>query len=151
MIRYHRDCSSKRRQKGVSLIEVMIAVLITAIGLLGAAAMQVNALKYTDSAVYTSQASFIAYDILDRIRAHGGTSGYALANILTVPTENNTAQNTDLIDFIANVSGLPGGVASIVLDSANPNKVTVNIGWSEGKISASASGSFVVTTEIFSE
>lgn len=59
----------RQSQSGVTLIEVMIAVFISAIGVLGAAALQLNALKYTNSAVYTSQASFIAYDILDRIRA----------------------------------------------------------------------------------
>lgn len=57
------------RQRGVTLIEVMVAVFVTAVGVLGAAAMQLNSLKYTDSSRMTSQASFIVYDIIDRIRA----------------------------------------------------------------------------------
>lgn len=59
-----------RFQRGVSLIEVMVAIFIMAVGLLGAAAMQLNALKYTDSSRYRTQATFIAYDMLDRIRAN---------------------------------------------------------------------------------
>ena len=52
------------------MIEVLVATVILAGGLLGAAAVQLNALKHTDSALMTTQASFIAYDMLDRIRAN---------------------------------------------------------------------------------
>lgn len=62
---------SKRTQEGMTLIEVLVAMLILGVGLLGAAMIQLNALKYTDSSRMTSQASFIAYDMLDRIRANG--------------------------------------------------------------------------------
>ncbi|MGA9223012.1 MAG: type IV pilus modification protein PilV, partial [Pseudomonas graminis] len=58
------------RQQGTTLIEVLVALLVLAIGLLGAAALQLNALKYTDSSRLSSQASFIAYDMMDRIRAN---------------------------------------------------------------------------------
>ncbi|MGC5701939.1 type IV pilus modification protein PilV [Pseudomonas sp. NFXW11] len=56
-------------QDGMTLIEVLVALLILSVGLLGAAAVQVRALQYTDGARMTSQASFIAYGMLDRIRA----------------------------------------------------------------------------------
>ena len=59
--------NARSRQRGVSLIEVMIAVFVLAIGLLGAAGMQLSALKYTDSSRMNSQASFIVYDIIDRM------------------------------------------------------------------------------------
>ena len=65
---------SKNAQEGMTLIEVLVALLILTVGLLGAAAVQLNALKYTDSSRMTSQASFIAYDMMDRIRtARTGT------------------------------------------------------------------------------
>ncbi|MDQ3202970.1 MAG: type IV pilus modification protein PilV, partial [Pseudomonadota bacterium] len=63
---------SKVAQEGTTLIEVLVALLILTVGLLGAAAFQLNALKYTDSSRMTSQASFIAYDMMDRIRANSG-------------------------------------------------------------------------------
>ena len=59
----------------MTLIEVLVAVLILGVGLLGAAMIQLNALKYTDSSRMTSQASFIAYDLLDRIRDEAGLAG----------------------------------------------------------------------------
>ena len=75
---------SKRAQEGMTLIEVLVALLILSVGLLGAAAIQLNALKYTDSSRMTSQASFIAYDMMDRIRANSGAD-----YTVTPPTSGN--------------------------------------------------------------
>src|SRR3982750_3403585 len=88
------------RQTGMTLIEVLVSVLILAIGLLGAAAFQLNALKYTDSARMTSQASFIAYDMMDRIRANS-----AADYTVTPPTSGNlnVARDQDLYDFTNNI------------------------------------------------
>ena len=58
------------QQIGMSLIEVLVSLLILGVGLLGAGLIQLNALKYTDSSRMISQASFVAYDMLDRIRAN---------------------------------------------------------------------------------
>ncbi len=87
---------SKHAQEGMTLIEVLVALLILGVGLLGAAAVQLNALKYTDSARMTSQASFIAYDMLDRIRANA-----AADYTVTPPTAGNlnVARDQDLYDF----------------------------------------------------
>ena len=57
-----------RRQLGVSLLEVLIAVLVLAVGVLGAAQLQLAALRYNAGAAHATQASFIAYDMLDRLR-----------------------------------------------------------------------------------
>lgn len=65
----HMFRSEKNRQTGMTLIEVLVATLILSGGLLGGAVAQLNALKHTDSAMMSTQANFIAYDMLDRIRA----------------------------------------------------------------------------------
>ena len=70
----------KSRQRGMSLIEVLIALLILFISLLGSAGMQLSALKHTASALITTQDSFIAYSRLDQMRAevvHTLSSGHA--------------------------------------------------------------------------
>jgi Tfp pilus assembly protein PilV len=46
--------------------------------------LQLNALKYTDGSRMTSQASFIAYDMMDRIRANA-----AADYTVTPPTSGN--------------------------------------------------------------
>jgi type IV pilus assembly protein PilV len=138
----------------MTLIEVLVSVLILAIGLLGAAAIQLNALKYTDSSAMTSQASFIAYDMMDRIRANvdgnavsnGVTdvlSTYALASLSAAPVANmNVARDQDLFDFktnITNFAGTDGAASKIVI---NKPVVTITIEWSDTR----AVGSSAVAT-----
>lgn len=142
----------RQSQSGVTLLEVMIAVFISAIGVLGAAALQLNALKYTNSAVYTSQASFIAYDILDRIRASAdpdSVDDYELDSTDSPPS-GSSLQATDLTDFSTNVQSLPGGAGSIAVTGST---VTVNISWSESKATgeADATGTFSITTDVANE
>ena len=59
-----------RKQRGFSMIEVLVTVLILAIGLLGLAGLQSTALRSNHSALLRSQATVLAYDIADRIRAN---------------------------------------------------------------------------------
>lgn len=121
----------KIRQRGVTLIEVLVALLIMCIGLLGAAAIQLNALKYTDSSSISSQASFVAYDMMDRIRANStNVSQYALANLAAAPTAGNLASavTQDRFDFGTNVTAIGGTGASIVV---NGFVVTITISWDD--------------------
>ena len=55
---------------GVGLLEVLIAVLILAIGMLGIAALQATALRNNQSAMERSQAVIQSYSILDAMRAN---------------------------------------------------------------------------------
>jgi type IV pilus assembly protein PilV len=59
-----------RAQSGSTLIEIMVAIVVMAIGLLGLAGLQVNALKFQKSASQRSEASQAASDLADRIRAN---------------------------------------------------------------------------------
>jgi type IV pilus assembly protein PilV len=61
-----------RRQRGFSLIEVMVALFVLSIGLLGLAALQTLGLKFNTQSYQRTQAVLNAYDIVDRIRANSG-------------------------------------------------------------------------------
>ena len=65
-----RGFSMPRAQGGFSLIEIMIAILVLAIGLLGFAMLQTMNLRFTQSANYRTQATNLAYDLLDQMRAN---------------------------------------------------------------------------------
>ena len=70
------------KQKGATLIEVLVAVLVLSIGLLGIAGLQVVSLNFTSSAYQRSLATQLAYDIIDRMRANRAqaeASGYVVA------------------------------------------------------------------------
>ncbi len=56
--------------KGVTLIEVLVAIVITSIGILGFASLQYLGLNSNQSAYARSQASFIASDLSERMRAN---------------------------------------------------------------------------------
>lgn len=57
-------------QGGVSLIEVLVAVLVFSIGLLGLAALVIVSLRSTQTAYLRTQASVLAQGMADRMRAN---------------------------------------------------------------------------------
>lgn len=59
-----------RRQIGFTLVEVLIAMVVLAFGLLGLASLQATSLRFNNSAYLRSQATNIAYDIVDRMRVN---------------------------------------------------------------------------------
>ena len=60
----------RHRARGLTLIEVLITLFIFSIGLLTVAGMQVIAKKANFEAVQRTTATFVAYDILERMRAN---------------------------------------------------------------------------------
>ena len=68
-LNWTRTSSQTGRNRGFSLIEVLVAVIVLAAGLLGIAGLQVSVLRANDSARLRSVAIFAAYDAADRIRA----------------------------------------------------------------------------------
>ncbi|MGE8154269.1 type IV pilus modification protein PilV [Pseudomonas vancouverensis] len=120
---------SKCAQRGMTLIEVLVAMLILGVGLLGAAAVQLNALKYTDSSRMLSQASFIAYDMMDRIRANSA------ADYTVTPPETgnlNNARDQDLYDFTTNIAQFGGPTATGSV-TVNQRIYTVTITWDDSR------------------
>jgi type IV pilus assembly protein PilV len=142
-----------RHQIGMTLIEVLVAVLILAVGLLGAVVLQLSALKYTDSSRMSSQASFIAYDMLDRIRANSGAD-YSLHGGVRVPAHTATAsvRDLDLHDFEANIRGF-GGESAKGSVAVSAHEVTVSISWDDrGRANTpGARETFTLTSRIDSE
>lgn len=120
-------------QTGMTLIEVLISLLIVAIGLLGAAAVQLNALKYTDSAMLHSHASFAAYDILDRIRANPDAD-YTLTSLAFAPTAGNLAvpRDQDLFDFASHISAVAGSNADASIAVVG-RAVEISVTWNDSR------------------
>lgn len=59
-----------KRQSGFTLLEILVAVLVLAIGLLGLAGLQTFGLHSNHSAKLRTQATLLAYDMTDRMRAN---------------------------------------------------------------------------------
>lgn len=72
----------RKLQHGFTMIEVLVTVIVLAIGLLGLAGLQINSLRFTYSAYQTSQATILGTDIIDRMRANraaADTGAYDIA------------------------------------------------------------------------
>lgn len=67
---WDRPPQALHRAGGFSMIEVLIAVLVLSVGLLGMAALQAVALSRTGSADQRSQAITLATELIDMIRAN---------------------------------------------------------------------------------
>ncbi len=64
--------TAKRLDRGFTLLEVMIALLIFSLGLLGMAGLMVLSVRTNQSAFLRTQASFLAQSMMDRMRANLG-------------------------------------------------------------------------------
>jgi len=63
------------RQSGATMIEVLVAILIFSIGLLGVASTQTVGLTNTQSALHRSHAAQLSYELVDLIRANPVEAG----------------------------------------------------------------------------
>lgn len=94
-------------QKGVGLIEILVALVILAVGILGFVALQYRAVEATSEAINRVQAINIARDLAERIRVNRqGLSTYksqieTAANQITFATNciTTTCNYTALADF----------------------------------------------------
>ena len=121
------------------MIEVLVALLVLALGLLGFAMMQTMSVRFTQSASYRTQAVNLAYDLLDQMRAnrfqaawYGGLNGASFdagdvsasgcsrpVNGVTVQQSINRWQCQVVAALGENASAqvnyAPGGVVSVVV------------------------------------
>lgn len=138
-----------RREKGISLIEVLVTLLVTSIGLLGIAAMQAKSLQFNHGAYLRSQANILAYDMADRMRLNRDAARagqYNLALSAGKPTASNivTTDQNQWLTLIESV--LPAGDASV---SCASNICTLTIQWQEaGRNADDSFDSFTYKTQI---
>ncbi|MCU0841352.1 MAG: type IV pilus modification protein PilV [Thiobacillaceae bacterium] len=122
-------------QRGVSLLEVLVTVVVLSLGLLGVSGLQMTGLKNSYSAFLRAQAAQYAYDMADRMRANRAVAlagGYDLAQAASAPA-GATLADRDRAEWLAQVASLPSGDAAI---SVANGKVTIDLYWSEAAVEA---------------
>jgi len=115
-----------KKQCGFTLLEVLIALLILSIGLLGLASLQTNGLRSNQMAGMRTTATQLAYDIADRMHANPAgvaAQDYVIAISNTDPVIATDCESTtctpsqmamyDLAQWRNAISTLPGGGSSI--------------------------------------
>jgi len=134
-----------RHNRGFTLLEVMVALLVMSIGLLGIAKMMVLSARANDSAYMRSQATALAYTILDAMRANRPSAiaqGYDTAVVVPAAqactvaapcTSGQTAQNDTFLWNQSLATELPGGFGNVATPDtatgANNVTATVTVTW----------------------
>ncbi|HXE78970.1 MAG TPA: type IV pilus modification protein PilV [Rhodanobacter sp.] len=91
------------RQRGVSLIEVLVAVMIFSIGLVGLAGLLIMATRSNQAAYLRTQVTFLAHNMADRMSANPmavwdgsyNSTGYPVATTVTTKCDNSSPCTPD--------------------------------------------------------
>lgn len=126
--------SRQKPVRGASLLEVLVTIVIMAVGLLGLAKMQVSNLRNNQNSLYRTEATFLASEILDSMRvlnnvAHDKASHYAVANGNSPAQGPSPIALADVSDWKARIAqALPDGDGSIAV---NGRIATIRIEWND--------------------
>jgi type IV pilus assembly protein PilV len=120
----------RKSQRGTTLVETLVALVVLSVGLLGIAALQMTSLRNNRGAHLRSQAQVLAYDITDRMRANRNA---ALANAyviaLAAPATGSGIVLTDLQEWKATLaSALPLGDGEVTRDG---DMFRIRIRWTD--------------------
>jgi type IV pilus assembly protein PilV len=105
-------------QRGVGLIEVLVAVLVLSVGFLGMAAMQARSLSMNNSAMARNVATMETYSILDGMRADlvaAQSGAYGADNPITAsacPSATGTLADTQLTQWCQQLGANLGASAT---------------------------------------
>jgi len=118
-----------KQQRGFSLVEVLVALIVLSVGLLGIAAMYVETLRANRDALVRTQAIALASDLADRIRSN------------RIPANNysgtgvNDRAIADLADWTTAVATqLPGGAGTVRFragTTTTPAQYMIEVAWNE--------------------
>lgn len=115
------------------MIEVLIALLVLSIGLLGLAGLQASSLQFTHDAQIRTTTSILAYDIMERIHTnkdnvelYKGGASCAASDCCVAAT---MSENNDLMCWTKNLQDqLPSGTGAVTGPDAD-GYYTVTITW----------------------
>lgn len=138
--------SSQHRQRGFSLVEVLIALVIMSVGMLGIAGLYVQSLQAGRTSMFRHHAVTLAGDIADRIRANptaaanyasaagpgGNDNGCVNGTISCTPAQ--MAQQDILLWKTQAGEALPAGDVAVQFNAAvgtAPPTYVITVSWNE--------------------
>jgi len=153
------------KQSGFTLIEVLVAIVVLSLGLLGLAGLQAASLRNNQTAYYRGIATQQAYDMADRLRANlAGVRAGNYNNLAGLPGANPdcfaaacSAADMAISDQrqwnTVNAALLPNGTGTVVCEdgaagagctAATGNWVfNITVRWTERTEAGNATQSFV--------
>lgn len=140
---------SRRRQRGITLIESLVAIVVMALGILGILGVQMRTLTDTQAGVRRAQAIRLIEDLGERLQSNPDALGN-LSTYTTTPTSSDDCANTacapdklatyDIKQWRASAKdALPGSQAIVFIPQGGPRQLGVLIGWNENRYDKSSS------------
>jgi len=127
-------------QHGFTLVETMVALVVLSVGLLGVAKLVTGAVHANDSGYMRGQATQLAYEILDEMRANRpGALSYAGAGAYTdcsaAPCTPTVLAATDMFNWNARVAAtLPNGTGTVTpAAGASGTVATIVVQWDDSQ------------------
>jgi len=136
----------KNTQRGVTLVEAMIALLVISVGLLGIASLQLTAMNQNASSLHNSQAVWYAYNMSDRIRANisefdtykdKDTASSTPKDCMSFYCIPGHMVDSDIADWATMVGNLPGGRGMI---GFNADGLLINVMWDDNGTGVTGTG-----------
>ena len=110
---------ARNAQRGFVLLEVLVALLVTAVGVLGVVGLQGAMTRAQTSTTFRGEAAYLAQQLI-------GGMWVDRANLATYATANCGTRCEDWRSRVA--SRLPSGTSTVTVNAAT-GVVTIEIGW----------------------
>jgi type IV pilus assembly protein PilV len=126
-------------QRGMTMLEILIAVMVLSVGLLGVAGLQTTNLRNSQSAHQRTMAVLLASGMAERIRANRTVAlagGFTLAKTCAPLSSTSSIQQLEQKTWIDEVRASLGSVATTcgeVTYSAGTRTYTVIVYWDDSK------------------
>lgn len=133
VIHFPGYAGNKARQSGFTLLEILVAIVVLSIGLLGLAGLMATSMRNNHSAYQRTQATWLAYDVIDRMRVNRAA---ALTESYDIPLATATSPSAglaklDIDDWKTTLERtLPAGDGSVDV-TPGTRAVTVIIQWND--------------------
>jgi type IV pilus assembly protein PilV len=154
----------RKKLQGFTIIEVLVSMVILSIGVLALGMLQISSLQNTQGGYQRSQATILAYDIIDSMRANipSVTAGdYRIAMGAETPVAvacdgviaNCTTQQIALSDLTrwrtVLLNHLPnGGGAVTTADIGGITQVTVSVQWIDPYSAADGNEQLILASQL---
>lgn len=119
--------TSQQHQVGVGLIEVLVALLILAVAILGFSALQMNALRTTDESIMRSRAMTVMRSGAEVMRLHHDTIDDFKAKIGELQGNPKATPSTNCMSNDCTFTALAQYDAIMLHNYAVDNEVRINI------------------------
>lgn len=122
-------------QKGTTLLEVLISIVIVSVGLLGVASMQINTLRNNQSSYERSMSVMLTYSIAERISANQSNAlDYNINQNVNVGCNipaGNTLADTDRVLWLNELQSYLGNDSCGAIACNGAGSCDITIRWND--------------------